>query len=176
MHKSVNLSSFSRATNFDRREIWVTWQSTHICYLSRLQLSRVCSGKESACQCMDARDTGLILGSGRSPGVGNGNPLQSSCLVNSMHRGAWQLQFMGSRRVRHNWASGHQSHRVLISIYLLCFIHCGKHLTYIIKLIKDTPWFRYQNFYFTCKGTNTLGLINFCKVMKVVGLTYKSKW
>ena len=35
-------------------------------------------------------DTGLIPGSGRSPGVGNGNPLQYSCLENSMDRGAWQ--------------------------------------------------------------------------------------
>ena len=37
----------------------------------------------------DARDTGSILGSGRSPEVGNGNPLQYSCLEDSMDRGAW---------------------------------------------------------------------------------------
>ena len=37
----------------------------------------------------DARDTGLILGVGRSPGIGNGTPLQYSCLENSMGRGAW---------------------------------------------------------------------------------------
>ena len=37
----------------------------------------------------DARDVGLIPGSGRSPGEGNGNPLQYSCLENSMDRGAW---------------------------------------------------------------------------------------
>ena len=36
----------------------------------------------------DARDTGLISGLGRSPGVGNGNPLQY-CMKNSMDRGAW---------------------------------------------------------------------------------------
>ena len=34
-------------------------------------------------------DTGLILGLGRSPGVGNGNPLQYSCLENPMDRGVW---------------------------------------------------------------------------------------
>ena len=34
-------------------------------------------------------DMGLIPGSGRSPGVGNGNPLQYSCLETSMDRGAW---------------------------------------------------------------------------------------
>ena len=36
-----------------------------------------------------ARDTGLIPGSGRYPGEGNGYPLQYSCLENSMDRGAW---------------------------------------------------------------------------------------
>ena len=39
----------------------------------------------------DAGDTSLIPGSGRFPGEGNGNPLQYSCLENSMDRGAWQL-------------------------------------------------------------------------------------
>ena len=37
----------------------------------------------------DARDSGSIPGSGRSPGVENGNPLQYSCLGNPMGRGAW---------------------------------------------------------------------------------------
>ena len=37
----------------------------------------------------DAREAGLIAGSGRSPGGGNGNPLQCSCLKNPMDRGAW---------------------------------------------------------------------------------------
>ena len=49
-------------------------------------LPRWLSGKESACQ---AGDVGLIPGSGRSPGEGNGNPLQYSCLENPMDRGAW---------------------------------------------------------------------------------------
>ena len=37
----------------------------------------------------DPRDSGSIPGLQGSPGVGNGNPLQSSCLENSMDRGAW---------------------------------------------------------------------------------------
>ena len=37
----------------------------------------------------DARDVGSIPGLGRFPGVGSGNPLQYSCLENSMDRGAW---------------------------------------------------------------------------------------
>ena len=43
-------------------------------------------GKESAC---NVGDPGSILGLGRSPGEGNGNPLQNSCLENSMNRRAW---------------------------------------------------------------------------------------
>ena len=38
----------------------------------------------------DTRDAGSIPGLGRSPGGGNGNPLQYSCLGNPMDRGAWQ--------------------------------------------------------------------------------------
>ena len=37
----------------------------------------------------DIRDVGSIPGSGRSPGEGNGNPLQYSCLENALDRGAW---------------------------------------------------------------------------------------
>ena len=39
---------------------------------------------------VNAGDVGLIPGSGRSPGEGNGNPPQYSCLGNPMYRGAWQ--------------------------------------------------------------------------------------
>ena len=48
-------------------------------------------GKEPMCQynAGDIRDIGLIPGLGRSPGEGNGNPLQYSCLENPMDRGAW---------------------------------------------------------------------------------------
>ena len=43
----------------------------------------------------DVGNAGWITRSGRSPGVGSGNPFQNSCLENSVDRGAW-LQFMGS--------------------------------------------------------------------------------
>ena len=42
-----------------------------------------------------AGNVGLIPGWGRSPGEGNGNPLQYSCLGNSMDRGAWQAVVHG---------------------------------------------------------------------------------
>ena len=67
----------------------------HCCALSGRQIQKggdICiymdllglSGKESACQ---TRNVGLIPGSGRSPGKGNVNPLQCSCLGNPMDRG-----------------------------------------------------------------------------------------
>ena len=50
----------------------------------------------------DTRDMGLIPGSGRSLGVGNGNPLQYSCLENIVDRGAWQVTYSSwTHRVRH---------------------------------------------------------------------------
>ena len=51
----------------------------------------------------DARDSGLILGLGRSPGKGSGKPLQYSCLENSMDRGDWVgYNPWGHKRVRHD--------------------------------------------------------------------------
>ena len=49
----------------------------------------------------NAGHTGSIPGSGRSPREGNGSPLQYSCLGNTMDRGAWGLQSMGSHKIRH---------------------------------------------------------------------------
>ena len=45
-----------------------------------------------------AGDAGLIPGPGRSPGEGNGNPVQYSCLENLMNRGPGRLQSMGSQK------------------------------------------------------------------------------
>ena len=59
-------------------------------------------GKESAC---NAGHPSLIPGSGRSPGEGNGNPLQCSCLENLMNRGAWQATVDGVTRVGHDLAT-----------------------------------------------------------------------
>ena len=87
------------------------WENTHLFlflfYLFSLFACNISVGfsggsdsKESAC---NAGDLGLIPGSGRSPGEGNGNPPQYSCLENSVDRGAWcGLQSMGSQRVRHD--------------------------------------------------------------------------
>ena len=73
----------------------LTGQSTlHITIFPRSSV-----GKESA---YNAEDPGLIPRSGRSPGEGNGNPLQYSCLENPMDRGAWQATVHGVARLRHD--------------------------------------------------------------------------
>ena len=59
------------------------------------QLPRGLSGKEPPASAGDARDTGMIPGSGRSPGGGQGNPLQHPCLENPMDRGAWRATVHG---------------------------------------------------------------------------------
>ena len=56
-------------------------------------------GKDSACS---AGDLSSMPGLGRSPGEGNGNPFQYSCLENPMNRGAWQVTVHGVARVGHN--------------------------------------------------------------------------
>ena len=59
------------------------------------------SGSDGKASAYNARDPSLIPGSGRSPGEGNGNPLQYSCLENPMDGGAWLLS-MGLQRVGHD--------------------------------------------------------------------------
>ena len=62
------------------------WISPFIWFASRCVWL---SSKESACTAGDAGDMGSIPGSGRSPGGGHGNPLQSSCLKSPTDGGAW---------------------------------------------------------------------------------------
>ena len=56
----------------------------------------------------NAGDMGLILGSGRSPGKGNGNTLQYSCLGNRIDREAWWATVHGVARIGHDLATKQQ--------------------------------------------------------------------
>ena len=65
------------------------------------------SEKEPACNAgaTGGLDSNPWVGSGRSPGEGNGNPLQYSCMENPMDRGAWQAIVHGVARIRHDLAT-----------------------------------------------------------------------
>ena len=68
----------------------------------------------------DARDTGSVPGSGRSPGVGNGNPLQYSCLENSMDRRAWGARVHGVSKSRTGLSSSTLSVSSILFSPVLC--------------------------------------------------------
>ena len=72
-----------------------THTHTHTYIHTYIRLPYWLSSKESACNAGPARHSGSILGLGRSPGEGNGNPLQYSCLENPMDRGAWRATVHG---------------------------------------------------------------------------------
>ena len=72
---------------------------------SALQCKDFPGGSDGKASVYNSGDPGSIPRSGRSPGEGNGNPLQYCCLENPMDRGACRLQSMRSQRVRHDWVN-----------------------------------------------------------------------
>ena len=91
--------------------IFTKWSIHHLVlcvFLFKEGLPRWLSDKEPICQ---AVDMGSIPGSGRSPGVGNGNPLQDSCLENPRDMGAWWAAVYGitQSRTRLKWLSSSSS-------------------------------------------------------------------
>ena len=60
------------------------------------------SGAEVKVSACNVGDLGSIPGLGKSPGEGNGNPLQYSCLENPVDRGAWWATVHGSQGVGHD--------------------------------------------------------------------------
>ena len=77
------------------------WSHKESDTVGRLTLSRgALAVKNPPASAGDAGDTSSIPGSGRSPGGGNGNPLQCSCLGNPVDRGAWWAASMRSKKSR----------------------------------------------------------------------------
>ena len=74
--------------------------------------------KNPAANAGDARDAGSIPGSGRCPGVGNGNLLQYYCLRNPMDRGALQLQSTESQRIRPNLVTKQQQRLSVLTMLI----------------------------------------------------------
>ena len=75
---------------------------TNFVISSLVYYTRWLSDKESICNAGDAES---IPGSGRSPGIGNGNPLHHSCLKIPVDRGAWQATIYVVARVEHDLAT-----------------------------------------------------------------------
>ena len=95
------------------------------------------------------RDTGLIPGSGRCPGGGHGNPLQNSCLENSMDRGAWWATVHGVA-VRHNWRALTYTHTHAQAPGIKMWISWG-------GLLSSLPhWFHYPVLFNSNSSTATV--------------------
>ena len=83
--------------------IWLEFVCSHLIGIQNLSHL---DSKKSACK---AGDPGSIPRSGRSPGKGNGNPLQYSCLENPVDRGAWWARVRG---VTKSWTQLSNDHLV----------------------------------------------------------------
>ena len=85
-----------------------------------IRASLVAQSVKSAC---NAGDSGLIPESGRSPGGGNGNPLQYSCLENSEHRGAWWATDHGVTKSRTRLSDSHFIIQSMITYLVLSILY-----------------------------------------------------
>ena len=91
-------------------------------------------GKESACSAGDAGDLGLIPGSGRPPGGGNGNPLQYSCLENPMDRGSWGATVHGAKKSQtrlRDWA--HHSMWLSLKFFTGLFVFWHTFMLFLVS-------------------------------------------
>ena len=88
-------------------------------------------GKESACS---AGDQGSIPRLGRSPGEGNGNPLQYSSPGNPTDRGAWQVTVHGVTRVGHDLMTKPPHNDIFIALKILFAL-----LVHPLPLYPDNP-------------------------------------
>ena len=109
------------------------------------------SGKEHICNAGASRNVGSVPGWGRSPGGGNGNPLQHSCLENSMGRGSWQAAVHGvaKSQTRLKWLRCiHTLEPTWLSLVLhtmakSCFLKWKSHLVYpLLKTHGGLPYLR----------------------------------
>ena len=96
------------------------WQS-NVCFLiCCLGWSWFPGGTDGKASAHNEGDLGSIPGSGRSPGEGNGYPLQYSCLENSMDRGAWQATVHRVAKSR-TWLSDFHFHFLVDIIKAMVF-------------------------------------------------------
>ena len=125
-----------------------------------IHFPRGSDNKESA---YSVGDPGSIPGSGTSPGEGHGNPLQYSCLEDSMDRGAWLVH--GVTTVRHNWVTNtftfsrkavsvwHLHLSILIPVWWVFSLFC------MIVVHTETFWEGVHRFHLTVLGLQTQKMI-----------------
>ena len=95
------------------------------------EFPRWLSGKDSSCKFRRCRSKRSIPGSGRSPGIGSGNPLQYSCLENSTDRGAWRVILHGvaeSRTWLNNSAHAHTRTHMHAHMHAHARTHARTHI------------------------------------------------
>ena len=97
--------SFSRRSSWPRDGHWVSCIGRWILYHCATMVKNPPANEG------DTRDVGWILGSGRPFGVGNGNPLQCSCLESSMDKGAWGAAICGIPKSQ-TWLSIHTEYSI----------------------------------------------------------------
>ena len=108
----------------------------------------------------DAGDLGSIFGLGRSPGIGNGNPIQYSCLDNSMDRGTWWVTVHGVAKSM-TWLSTHthtHTHK-----YHYNPIHNSKWIQFSHSVVSDSLWpHGLQHARFPCPSPTSGAYSNSC--------------
>ena len=119
------------------------------------------SGKESTC---DAGDAGLIPGSGRSPGGGPGNPLQYSCLENSMDRGTWQASVLRVAKESSDWTRTTTHYNSFFFLTPFCWIPHRTRSSLWLPLTDDAvisrkTWFSLCFFPAWSRDRQTFGLL-----------------
>ena len=104
----------------------------HFIFWVVLCLHSIFPGRSDSKSAHNVGYPGLIPGSGRSPGEGNGNPLHYSCLENPMDWGSWRPQILdlGSQRVGHDWATS-----LSLSASIQTVLHTGKTTHFIYMAI-----------------------------------------
>ena len=100
--------------------------------------------KESTC---NAGDPGSIPGSGRSPGEGNGNPLQYSCLENPMDRGAWWATWLSDWTIiiameKHRWTGEIHAYNISINSLQRSLTYAQGHILQIFSFSSSCVWFK----------------------------------
>ena len=125
----------------DHKALWFTWVTV---YWGASQVALVV--KNPPARAEGAGEVGSIPGSGKPPGVGNGNPLQYSCLEKPMDRGAWWAPVHGAANGPTRLSNCARSHYVLI----FSIVEIEKHFKHKNTQICDSVRCQ-RNYIFTCQ-------------------------